>query len=608
MGKNVIVGTAGHIDHGKSSLIKAMTNTEPDRLKAEKMRGITIDLGYASLKIDGHLISFVDVPGHKDYVKNMIAGATTFDIALIAVDGNEKIKEQTAQHTNIISSLSINQVVVAITKADAISNKQESLKEIKEFFNNYNFTHTDYVFTSIYDEKSIEALKNVLKKHVELFNSKNENYPFYLPVDRVFSKQGFGTVVTGSLLFGKIKVDNEVDILPQKRCVKIKNISVHYEDVKEAKAHTRVALNLSNIETKDIKRGDVICEKNAFEAGNDYYCKVEVFKNTPVNFEIKNNKTYHIYIGTAHSDAKIVLLNKKKIESGKFDFAKVVFKEEVAPFAGEHFLIRGGSPVTTFAGGTVITRDFGIDKKLMTEILNNWEISIDEALNTLFEKANSIIEFKNSTQYFSLNIDSYLKKLNILSFDTLKVSIKSIDKWLKEISGRLLENNEVYLGEIIDIKYFENKKFAKFIKEKIEDLFKDQDILFKNLNIQKRDTSFGEELSSEILNLMDKDVSLYSPKLLSDVIKKSEKDIEIALKILSNREKIKRLENNIYISNKQLEKFISLAKSVARTKGYVDIQNIKTVIDAPRKLLIALLEYLDKSKDFVKKENRRYLK
>lgn len=608
MGKNVIVGTAGHIDHGKSSLIKALTNIDPDRLKTEKEKGITIDLGYAYLKIGEDVISFVDVPGHKNYVKNMIAGATTFDIALIVVDGNEKIKAQTIEHTNIISSLLINQVIVAITKVDMILNRDESFREIKNFFDSYNFRHVDYVFTSIYDKESIEDLKNIIKKHAKLFDSKNENYPFFMPVDRVFSKQGFGAVVTGSCLFGKIKAGDEVEILPLRKTVRVKNISIHYNDAKEVRAHTRAALNLSNIEAKEIKRGDIICEKGAFTAGNVYFCKIEVFKNTPVSFEIKNNKIYHIYIGTAHFDARIVLLNKKKIENGESDFARIVFSEAVSCFAGEHFLLRSGSPVSTFAGGTIITSDFGIDKKLMTEVLNSYEVSVDEGLKTLFQKTNSVIEFQNNAQYFSLNIDNLLKNMNVLSFDTLKISSHQIDKWLFEIKERLITTNEVFLGEVIDVKYFKNKNFENFLKERIDNLLLNKDFQYKNLYIKKMEVSFGEKLSVEVLSLMNQNIAFYSQSLISEKVKRSEKEIEIALNILLNREKIRKIDNNIYISNEQVEAFINAAKYVAKKEGYIDIKNIKKFYDAPRKLLIALLEYLDRRKDFIKKENRRYLR
>ena len=608
MGKSVIIGTAGHIDHGKSSLIKALTGTNPDRLKEEQKRGITIDLGYAGLTIDDIVISFIDVPGHEDYVKNMIAGATSFDMALVAVDAQEGVKAQTVEHTNIIKSTGIKQVIVAITKTDLVDDASlyQNISNIKAFFNKYNFEKIDFFPVSIHNTQSIEKLKNLLVEYALTFHSDNINRPFYFRIDRVFSKKGFGVVVTGSCLFGKVDINDELSILPKNKKVKVRNIACHGQAKSTGCAHERLALNISGLELTETKRGDILANCNKYRLFREYICKIDVFKNLEKDFILKNNKLYHIFIGTDHFDAKIIMLDKKEIKNGEYAYCKIMLSKDYPAFAQEIFFIRGLEPVTTVAAGKILSPGINVKNKLLGEALN--KNSLLESLKYIFENVSKGLYFYTDTQYFDFEIDKILKEINVLSFDSLKISANLISRWLKTIRSELKTNETIDISKIISLEYLKNSRFYNFIKKLIEQKILDNEFKINNFLIEKIKKSAFEEVAQKVLKLMEEDVSISNKTLISQEADIHIADAEKILKMLSNRDLVKKIDENVYISTKKLSEFIELARKTASTHGYVDISNIKLSFHAPRKILIPLLDYLDKLPIFVKVGNKRFLK
>jgi len=606
--KSVIIGTAGHIDHGKSSLIKVLTGIDPDRLKEEKSRGITIDLGYAGFELDNHLISFIDVPGHESFVKNMIAGATSFDIGLIVVDAQEKIKAQTIEHTNIIKSIGIKQVIVAITKSDILDpqNLVKNVSEIKDFFIHYDFEIIDFIPVSIFNNESLKKLKKIILKHAKLFESNNEEKPFYYRIDRVFHKKGFGTIVTGSCLFGKISIGDELNLRPQNISVKVKNINIHGEEANIGKAHQRLALNISGIEANKIERGNILFLKDSYKPFKEYYCKITIFDNLDKDFVLKTNKIYHLFIGTAHIDAKIILLGNKSIKNGEKAFCKIVFQTEYPAFTGETFLIRGLNPATTVCAGKVIAPSLNVKNKIIHEALlkENTKDSIDHIFNNI----DKGLYFYTKTQYFDFEVDNILKELKILSFDDLKIDARIISKWLGIIKHKLKEFDTVDISSIIPENYLENKKFLTLIKNLLETKVLTESFKLNNFTIEKKNESPLESLASNILDAMQNDITLSNKTLIAEKMNIRLDDANNAIKILSNRDMVKKLADNVYIAKATYDKFIEDAKKLAKINGYIDIKNSKEIIEAPRKILIPLLDSLDKHPDFIKKENKRYLK
>lgn len=608
MGKSVIIGTAGHIDHGKSSLIKTLTGVDTDRLKEEKERGITIDLGYASLEVNNHLISFIDVPGHENFVKNMIAGATNFDIGLIVVDAQEKIKAQTIEHTNIIKSIGINQVIVVITKSDILDmhSLKKNVSEIKDFFINYNFKTIDFIPVSIFNQESLEKLKKIILKHVELFEPNNENRPFYYRIDRVFHKKGFGTIVTGTCLFGKTNIGDELNLYPQNLSVKIKNINIHGKDVKIGKAHQRLALNISGIEANKIERGHILFLKDSYKPFKEYYCKITIFDNLTKDFILKTNKTYHVFIGTTHIDAKIILFGNISIKNGESAFCKIVFQTEYPAFTGETFLIRGLEPTTTVCAGKVIAPLLDVKNKIIQEAL--LKENKKETIEHIFNNIEKGLYFHTKTQYFDFEIDTILKELKILSFDNLKINAKLIFRWLGIIKDKLKRFDNIDISTIIPESYLKNKKFLTLIKNLLETKVLTEGFKINNFTIGKKNNSPLESLAINVLCAMERDITLSNKTLIAKKLNITLDDANIAIKILLNRGMVKKLSDNVYITKAAYDKFIENSKKLVIKNGYIDIKNSREIIDAPRKIIIPLLDLLDKHPDFIKKENKRYLK
>ncbi|UOD35218.1 selenocysteine-specific translation elongation factor [Deferribacteraceae bacterium V6Fe1] len=608
MGKNVIIGTAGHIDHGKSSLVKALTGTDPDRLKEEKNRGITIDLGYAGFELDNHLISFIDVPGHESFVKNMIAGATSFDIGLIVVDAQEKIKAQTIEHTNIIKSIGIEQLIVAITKSDLLDSQSldKNLSEIKNFFIPYNFKIIDFIPVSIFNCESLEKLKKIILKHAEIFESDNENRPFYYRIDRVFHKKGFGTIVTGSCLFGKISIGDELTLYPQNISVKVKNINVHGKEINIGKAHQRLALNVAGIEAGKIERGNILFAKDSYKPFKEYYCKITIFDKMDKEFILKTNKIYHVFIGTTHIDAKIILFGDKSVKNGESAFCKLVFQTEYPAFTGETFLIRGLEPATTVCAGKVIAPSLNVKNKIIQKALA--KENTKDSIEHIFNNIDKGLYFYTKTQYFNFEVDNILKELKILSFDNLKIDAKLISKWLGILKNKLKQFDSIDISSVIPATYLENKNFLAVTKNLLETKVLNESFRINNLTIEKKTESPLESLASKVLQAMQKDITLSNKTLIAEKMHITLDDANNAIKILSNRDMVKKLADNVYIPKTTYDKFTEDAKKLAIKDGYVDIKNSKEIIDAPRKILIPLLDALDKHPDFIKKENKRYLK
>jgi selenocysteine-specific elongation factor len=608
LGKNIIIGTAGHIDHGKSSLVKALTGTDPDRLKEEKNRGITIDLGYAGFELDNHLISFIDVPGHESFVKNMIAGATSFDIGLIVVDAQEKIKAQTIEHTNIIKSIGIEQIIVVITKSDLLDSQtlNKNVSEIRDFFIGYNFKTIDFIPVSIFNEESLKKLKKIILEHAKIFKSDNENKPFYYRIDRVFHKKGFGTIVTGSCLFGKISIGDELNLYPQNISVKIKNINVHGKAVNVGKAHQRLALNITGIEAGKVERGNILYFKDSYKPFKEYYCKIIIFDKIDKEFVLKTNKTYHVFIGATHVDAKIILFGNKNVKNGESAFCKIVFQTEYPAFTGETFLIRGLEPTTTVCAGKIIAPSLGIKNKIIHEAL--LKENVKHTIEHIFSNIDKGLYFYTKTQYFDFEVDNILKELKILSFDNLKIDAKLISKWLGIVKNKLKESDNIDISSVIPETYLGNKKLFAVIKNLLETKVLNESFKINNFTIEKKNDSPLEILAGKVLQEIQKDITLSNKTLIAERMNITLDDANNAIKILSNRDMIKKLADNVYVAKTTYDKFIEDAKKLALKDGYVDIKNSKEIINAPRKILVPLLETLDNHPDFIKKENKRYLK
>ncbi len=358
--KHVIVGTAGHIDHGKSALVKALTGTDPDRLEEEKRRGITIDLGFAHLELiarDGLpavRLGFVDVPGHERFVKNMLAGVGGIDLVLFVVAADESIKPQTREHFDICRLLDVRRGLVALTKSDLVDRDIVDLVrlEVEEFVAGSFLTGAPIVPVSARTGAGLDRLTAELHRLAAEASAKDSARHFRLPIDRAFVMKGFGAVVTGTLLSGSVAKDSEVEIFPSRRRLRVRGIQVSNQPAERALAGQRTALNLAGIETAELERGMVLAAPGLFEPTE----RVETLLNLlPSARPLKNRAQVHFHSGTAAIIAEVRLgSGTEKLQPGASAYAQFVLREPALLLPGDRFIIRQFSPVITIGGGRVL--------------------------------------------------------------------------------------------------------------------------------------------------------------------------------------------------------------------------------------------------------------
>ncbi len=352
--KYLIVGTAGHIDHGKSGLVRALTGIDPDRLEEEKRRGITIDLGFAHLDLDDGLTAgFIDVPGHERFVKNMLAGVGGIDLVLLVVAADESIKPQTREHFDICKLLGIGKGIVVITKSDLVEREFVELVklEVQDFAAGSFLEGAPVVAVSARTGDGLEALKTELRRLGLETSSKPTDLPFRLPIDRAFLMKGFGAVVTGTLIAGRIEKEAEVEIFPVGRRARVRGIEVHNAPAEFAVAGQRTALNLVGVEARELARGMVLAPPGLFEATSRIDCGLALL---PSARPLKNRAKVHFHCWAAEVLAEVVLLDSRELKPGERAYAQLRLAAPGLFLPGDRFIIRQFSPVTTIGGGAVL--------------------------------------------------------------------------------------------------------------------------------------------------------------------------------------------------------------------------------------------------------------
>jgi selenocysteine-specific elongation factor len=352
--KHVIVGTAGHIDHGKSALVEALTGTNPDRLEEEKRRGITIDLGFAFLDLQGVTFGFVDVPGHERFVRNMLAGVGGIDLVLFVIAADESIKPQTREHFDICRLLGISRGIITITKSDKVSAEVlDTVRlETEEFVRGSFLESAPRVAVSARNGTGMEDLKQELFRVAQTVSRRDEKQHFRLPIDRAFAMKGFGTVVTGTLVAGAVNMEDEVQLYPTRKRARVRGLHSGGRQIDRAVAGQRTAANLAGIDQGEISRGMVLATPDIFEPTARFDASVTLL---PSARPLKNRVQMHLHQGTAESIAEIVLLNgSAKLSPRESGFAQLRLNAPILVLPGDRFILRQLSPVVTIGGGTVL--------------------------------------------------------------------------------------------------------------------------------------------------------------------------------------------------------------------------------------------------------------
>jgi len=351
--KHVIVGTAGHIDHGKSTLVEALTGTNPDRLEEEKRRGITIDLGFAFLNLEGVRLGFVDVPGHERFVRNMLAGVGGIDLVLLVIAADESIKPQTREHFDICRLLGIPRGIVALTKSDLVDADMLGLVrlEIEEFVRGSFLEGAAILPVSARTGAGLDALKLELLRAAQAVPAKGATRHFRLPIDRAFAMKGFGTVVTGTLVSGAVKAEDEVELYPVRKRVRVRGLHSGGTSVERAVAGQRTAVNLAGIEREEIERGMVLAPPGIFEPAKRLDARITLLRSAR---PLQNRARVHFHQGTAEAVVDVVLLESGELAPGESGLAQLQLDKPILLLPGDRFILRQFSPVITIGGGAVL--------------------------------------------------------------------------------------------------------------------------------------------------------------------------------------------------------------------------------------------------------------
>src|ERR1700688_3743936 len=351
--KSVIVGTAGHIDHGKSSLVEALTGTDPDRLAEEKRRGITIDLGFAFLEDAGIRFGFIDVPGHERFVSNMLAGAAGIDLMLLVIAAEESVKPQTREHFDICRLLGVKQGVIALTKCDLVDDNGLTLAqlEIEEYVRRSFLDGSAIVPVSAKTGAGLPELKQALHHAATQVRGKDARRAFRLPIDRAFAMKGFGTVVTGTLISGAVRTGDDVELLPAGQRLRVRGVQTGGQAVAQAFAGQRTAVNLAGIDHSAVRRGMTLAEPGKFRATRRIDAQ---FTLLPGTHKLKHRERVHHHAATAETGAEILLYGASELAPGQTALAHLRLRDEMVLTVGERFIVRQFSPVTTIGGGMVL--------------------------------------------------------------------------------------------------------------------------------------------------------------------------------------------------------------------------------------------------------------
>lgn len=611
--RNVIIGTAGHIDHGKTTVVKGLTGQDTDTLPEEKARGMTIDLGFTFFTLsNGRKVGIVDVPGHEKFIKNMAAGVTGIDIILFVIACDDGIKPQTLEHADIINILGVKRGIILLTKRDlADENKVLELKKnVRELFKNSYLENSPILEISEKDSKSFEKLKEVLEKEIlKIDEDRAENKDFRLDIDRVFSVKGFGTVVTGTSKNSRISVGDIVTVYPQMKEVKIKGIENHGNKLEILEAGNRCALNI-NIDSKEIKRGNIIAKKNSLIVSNRVDCIFTLLKRSS---NVKNNQRIRINIGTEELIGRVKIFLEDEIFSGDKKFVQIEFEKESAFSVGDVGIVRSFSPIATIGGIEIINipkerakrKDLKYlerleilssknkYKKIESIVLNSDDIFMTKENIELFlgEKISET-EIENSQNIEKIFDDIYINtdKLENLKNQILEYLEQYHQKYplaigikRSELKNRFFENYSIKVYNII-LEYFRKKNIIEMHEEYV---FK-KDFKIKLNKEQKK-------MKDEIFSIYKK--GGFTPQKIEDISNLfKDKDFFSAVHsyMVNNSFLVELKEGNFMLKGFFMESEKKLREYLEKNRK-ITLGEARELFGVSRKSILLILEKLDEN-------------
>lgn len=639
--REIVLGTAGHVDHGKTSLIRALTGIETDRLKEEKKRGITIELGFAYLDLPcGHRIGIVDVPGHEKFVKNMVAGVTGMDLVAFIIAADEGIMPQTIEHFEICRLLGVKQGIVVLTKKDMVEDDWLEMvqDEISEFCEGSFLEGAPIIPVSSITGEGIDTVRDTLDEFVRKHSFKEVFGPFRLPVDRVFAMKGFGAVVTGTSISGRTNIGEDLRIYPSEHVAKVRGIQVHSESVETVEAGHRTAINLQGVDTSKIERGMVLAPPDSLYPNYMLDCQFLYLGSNAKS--LKHRKRVRVHLGTAEIIGRISLLDRDELEPGEEAGVQLLLERPVAVWPDDHFVIRSYSPVATIGGGRVLGNVSPRKRKRLTEADRAYNLKVFQTLQEGSQEEKILIFLRESGA-------------RGLTFDDLAIRLGLFGKHLKKALNEPLSTKKMVVVDSAAQRYVDAEIAEKTKKEMLDYLAKyhranplqtglvreelrlsigkviDQKVFAYCLNELLRKGDIVQEES--MLRLASHEVALKADeeKLQRDLLawyeskglstptvretmerfaEYSEKMVKQVLELLLREGRLVKISETLYYERVLIDDLVKKVTNEIKSKGEIDAPGFKNLTGLTRKFSIPILEYLDRIKLTIRVGDKRILR
>lgn len=625
--KNVILGTAGHIDHGKTTLIKALTGRETDNLKEEKQRGISINLGFTYFDLPSKKrVGIVDVPGHEKFIKNMLAGACGIDIVLLVVAADEGVMPQTVEHLDILNYLGVKKGIIVLTKCDLVDEDFISLvkDEVKEKTKGLFIENAPIVEVDSVSGRGLEELVKKIDEISEDIEEKKIDAPARMSIDRVFSLKGFGTIVTGTLIEGKISIDDEMTIYPSEKKVKVRNLQVHGCDVKTAYAGQRTAINLSNIKVSEIQRGDVIAETGSVEESMMIDVNISLVEHCKKS--LKHWDRIRVFHGTKQILCRIVPLNEDEIPYGESGYAQLRLEEKIVAKKGDRFIIRSYSPMDTIGGGIIIDTAPKKHKIYDESVIETLKIKEKGELKDIIE------------EYLKLNLSNYITLKDLISYtgDKEEYVKEGLDVLIKE--NKVIPVNKYYLhishynklkDKTMDIlnKYHKQYRLRKgILKEELRSRVdsklkvKDMDIILNKMAEDKQIKVRDNLVSNYEFEVVFNQKQLSIKKEIENITRKNKLSCLVTKDEICNKNKfyeevlealigdtIQKLDDTYYVDKDMYENMKNELINYLKQNNQITVAQFRDITNSNRKTSIAILEHFDRNRITKRIDDKRVL-
>ncbi len=618
--KQIILGTAGHIDHGKTSLVKALTGTDTDRLKEEKLRGITIELGFASLDLpSGQHIGIVDVPGHEKFVKNMVAGATGIDIVAMIIAADEGVMPQTREHMEICSLLKIKHGLIVLTKVDLVDEEWLELvkEDIRAFIKESFLDGAPIVPVSASTGRGIPDLIETLEALSRDIPERISTGLFRLPVDRVFSMKGFGTVITGTLSSGQVSVDETIMIYPSRATSKVRGIQVHNESLQTAYAGMRTAINFQGLDKASVNRGDLLSSPDALKPSYLLDASISYLKSNAK--PAKNRTRVRFHTGTVEIMGNLILLDQETLKPGENGFIQLRLDAPVTCVKNDRFVLRSFSPVRTIGGGEILNPLPPKHKRFKPEVIEGLEIlTADEPDKTVSFFAShagfsgvSFADLKIMTNLpekrLNLSLQGLMTSRTLLQIDKEariflhKDNLDELTALVREHLSKYHKTNPLKgampRAELLS-------KLPKDVSTKLFNLMLNQ--MVKEQEVVQEEDSVRLFAHKVALQVEEADVKRkieqtylkegLSPPFFREMVKTLDMDQKAAMNVLMlliNEGRIVRTKDDLYFHVDHIERLKEQVTAFLLEKGELSTAAFKDIVNVSRKYIIPLIEYLD---------------